>query len=90
MSKIYFKLDENNIIRDAIEYSYEGYTEVDLPDTQLPAGINGGWYRWTGTAYEEVPELKPVSEADKIKSLEERILLMQQALDDIILNGYAL
>ncbi|OMF04047.1 hypothetical protein BK129_18990 [Paenibacillus amylolyticus] len=33
------------IIRDIIEYPYEGYQEVDIP-TPLPIGINGGYYRW--------------------------------------------
>ena len=51
MKKWYLKLDVNNVILDAIEYPFEGYVEVQLPDTQLPAGINGGWYKWNGTSY---------------------------------------
>ena len=52
MKKFYFLLD-GDIITDAIEYQVEGYTEVELDQTHLPAGINGGYYRWTGTAYEK-------------------------------------
>jgi hypothetical protein len=44
MKKFYFKL-ENNIILDVIEYPHEGYIEVDLNETHLPAGINVGYYR---------------------------------------------
>ncbi|MGP3788156.1 hypothetical protein [Paenibacillus sp. 1A_MP2] len=44
MSKFYFQLD-GDIIRDAITYPYEGYTEVELDTTYLPAGINAGYYR---------------------------------------------
>jgi hypothetical protein len=50
MKSYWFQLD-NDIILDAIEYPYLGYTHVELDDMFLPAGINGGWYRWDGTAY---------------------------------------
>jgi hypothetical protein len=52
MKKFYFKLD-GDIITDAIDYAVNGYTEVELDQTHLPAGINAGYYRWTGTAYEK-------------------------------------
>jgi hypothetical protein len=52
MKKFYFKLD-GDIITDAIEYQVEGYTEVELDQTHLPAGINAGYYRWTGADYEK-------------------------------------
>ncbi|CAM3358750.1 hypothetical protein HP548_02905 [Paenibacillus taichungensis] len=42
--KFYFQLD-GNVIRDAITYPYDGYTEVELDATHLPAGINAGYYR---------------------------------------------
>ncbi|WP_427050365.1 hypothetical protein [Paenibacillus sp. TC-CSREp1] len=42
--KIYFQLD-GDIIRDAITYPHDGYTEVELDLTHLPAGINAGYYR---------------------------------------------
>lgn len=44
MSKFYFQLD-GDIIRDVITYPYDGYTEVELDTTYLPAGINAGYYR---------------------------------------------
>lgn len=46
----WFKLD-GDIIVDAIEYQYEGYTPAELYEEYLPVGINAGWYRWDGTAY---------------------------------------
>lgn len=48
--KHYFQI-RDGIITDAIQYPTEGYTEVELDETHLPAGINGGWYRWDGTHY---------------------------------------
>ena len=51
MKTWYLKLNVNNVILDAIEYPHEGYIEVQLPDTQLPAGINGGWYKFTNGSY---------------------------------------
>jgi hypothetical protein len=75
MKKFYFKLD-GDIITDAIEYAVDGYIEVQLDQTHLPAGINGGYYRWTGTAYEKDEELynSQVSE------------IVQNAIDDYTLE----
>ena len=50
MKKFYFLLD-GDIITDAIDYEVEGYVEVELNQTHLPAGINGGYYRLNGTHY---------------------------------------
>jgi len=75
----YIQVDENGIIRDVIEFPYDGYMQVEL-DTPLPPGINGGWYRWiaeTGT-YEEVPELRPEA------SLEQRIADIELAIAAIL------
>lgn len=44
MTTFYLQLD-GNIIRDVITYPYDGYTEVELDTTYLPAGINAGYYR---------------------------------------------
>jgi len=50
MKKFYFLLD-GDIITDAIDYQVSGYVEVELDQTHLPAGINGGYYRFNGTHY---------------------------------------
>ena len=50
MKKFYFLLD-GDIITDAIDYQVAGYVEVELDQTHLPAGINGGYYRFNGTHY---------------------------------------
>lgn len=71
----YVLLDENNIIRDVIEFPHDGYMQVEL-DTPLPPGINGGWYRWDSEAgtYIEVPELRPMNEVEqRIADLEAAI-----------------
>lgn len=44
MTKFYFKLD-NDIIRDVIEFPYQGYTEVEVNLVYLPVGVNAGYYR---------------------------------------------
>jgi hypothetical protein len=51
MMKSYWFLLNDDIIVDAIEYEHADFIKVQLPDEQLPAGINGGWYRWDGSAY---------------------------------------
>lgn len=42
--KFYLLLD-GDIIRDAITYQYDGYTEVEFDTMHLPVGINAGYYR---------------------------------------------
>lgn len=64
MKKFYFRLN-NDIITDAIEYEVYGYIEVELNQTHLPAGINGGYYRWNGTSYYIDEQLKQ-SQIDEI------------------------
>lgn len=72
--KFYLKLDAGNTILDAITYPHEGYTEVTLTDTQLPAGINGGWFKWENGAIVEYLELQPKDLLnEQIRILEDRI-----------------
>lgn len=75
----YIQVDKNGIIRDVIEFPYDGYMQVEL-DTPLPPGINGGWYRWNAEAgtYEEVPELRPQD------PLEQRIADIEAAIAAIL------
>jgi hypothetical protein len=56
MKSYWFRLD-GDIITDAIEYEHHELIRVELPDQQLPPGINGGWYRWDGTSYHFDQEL---------------------------------
>lgn len=49
---LYILTNEQNIIIDAIEYEFEGYTAREFDDTNLPVGIHAGWYRLTDTGYE--------------------------------------
>jgi hypothetical protein len=67
MKKFYFLLD-GDIITDAIEYAVDGYIEVELNKTHLPAGINGGYYRWTGSAYQKDEALYQSQVSEVIKS----------------------
>lgn len=81
MKKFYFKLD-GDIITDAIEYTHEGYIEVELPETHLPAGINGGWYRWNGTTYVLDEELKNAAdEAVQKRRKQENADIIADAID---------
>ncbi|WP_339182898.1 hypothetical protein [Paenibacillus sp. FSL R5-0701] len=89
MNKFYFQLD-GNIIRDAITYPHEGYTEVELDMTHLPAGINAGYYRWNGTNFEIDESLKPKDPTDvtqAIEDLQRNQQLMQKAIDDLVFGG---
>lgn len=63
MKKFYFKVD-------AIDYPYNGYIEVELPDTHLPAGINGGWFKLENGQIVEYPELRPKDpEVEQLKQV---------------------
>lgn len=85
--KFYLKLDNENIIRDAITYPHAGYTEVEINMTQLPAGINAGYYRWTGTMFEIDETLKPKNTEQEIEYIKKRQDLMQDALDNLLMGG---
>jgi len=67
MKKFYFLLD-GDIITDAIDYAVDGYIEVELNQTHLPAGINGGYYRWTGSAYQKDEVLYQSQVSEIVKS----------------------
>jgi hypothetical protein len=87
MKTWYLKLDVNNVILDAIEYPYEGYTEVQLDEAQLPAGINGGWYTWTGTTYVENLSKKPKTQMEELALLQEQQDATSSAVDFLLMNS---
>ncbi|WP_339321368.1 hypothetical protein [Paenibacillus sp. FSL W8-0194] len=58
MKKWYLKL-QGDIVKDVIEFPYEGYTEIELGDGRyLPDNILGRYYRWDGTDFVFDAELK--------------------------------
>jgi len=75
--KYYFRLNQDNIIVDAITFPAEGYIEYET-DYPLPAGINGGWWRFENGQPVEYPELKPETE------LEQRIADLEAAIAAIL------
>jgi len=75
--KYYFRLNQNNIIVDAITFPVEGYIEYET-DYPLPAGINGGWWKFENGQPVEYPELKPETE------LEQRIADLEAAIAAIL------
>ena len=75
--KYYFRLNQDNIIVDAITFPVEGYIEYET-DYPLPAGINGGWWKFENGQPEEYPELKPETE------LEQRIADLEAAIAAIL------
>lgn len=79
--KYYFRLNQDNIIVDAITFPVEGYIEYET-DYPLPAGINGGWWKFENGQPVEYPELKPETE------LEQRIADLEAAIA-VILGGAA-
>ncbi len=81
--KYYLLIDKDNIIRDAISYPVDGYAEVEI-DGILPAGINGGWYKWENGTYIEIPELKPISPDEEMK---QRIVDLEMAMAAILGGG---
>jgi len=62
--KYYFRLNQDNIIVDAITFPVEGYIEYET-DYPLPAGINGGWWKFENGQPVEYPELKPETELEQ-------------------------
>jgi len=75
--KYYFRLNQDNIIVDAITFPVEGYIEYET-DYPLPAGINGGWWKFENGQPVEYPELKPETE------LEQRIADLEAAIAAIL------
>lgn len=75
--KYYFRLNQDNTIVDAITFPVEGYIEYET-DYLLPAGINGGWWRFENGQPVEYPELKPETE------LEQRIADLEAAIAAIL------
>ena len=75
--KYYFRLNQDNIIVDAITFPVEGYIKYET-DYPLPAGINGGWWRFENGQPVEYPELKPETE------LEQRIADLEAAIAAIL------
>ena len=75
--KYYFRLNKDNIIVDAITFPVEGYIEYET-DYPLPAGINGGWWRFENGQPVEYPELKPETE------IEQRIADLEAAIASIL------
>ena len=75
--KYYLRLNQDNIIVDAITFPVEGYIEYET-DYPLPAGINGGWWKFENGQPVEYPELKPETE------LEQRIADLEAAIAAIL------
>ncbi len=75
--KYYFRLNQDNIIVDAITFPVEGYIEYET-DYPLPAGINGGWWKFENGQPVEYPELKPETE------MEQRITDLDAAIAAIL------
>ena len=55
--KFWIQLDQNDIIRDAVDYQVDGYIEYETA-YPLPIGFIGGWFKLENGIVVEVPELK--------------------------------
>ncbi len=76
--KFYLQVQADGIITDAITYPYGNYVEY-IADS-LPVGINGGWFKLENGVIVEYPELKPISDDDRIATLESQNAQMLLAL----------
>lgn len=56
--KFWIQLDQNNIIRDCVEYEVPGYIEHETA-YPLPIGFYGGWFKLENGVVTDYPELKP-------------------------------
>jgi len=54
----HIQVDQENIIRDCIEYPHPGYIEVPNLTTPLPESFIAGWHKWENGQAVLVPELK--------------------------------
>jgi hypothetical protein len=86
----YLQVNQNSIITDAVSYPVEGYVEHETA-TNLPAGINGGWWKLENGLLVEYPELKPKTESEVVAELKENQLILMDVLatmyEDMLTKG---
>lgn len=85
MQTFYLQVQPNGIITDAIDYPHGNYVPVEAE--LLPVGVHGGWFKLENGIIVEHPELKPADPVSEIENLKQQQILMQQAIDDLILGG---
>ncbi|MFT4146697.1 MAG: hypothetical protein QM644_19810 [Mobilitalea sp.] len=67
MTKTFWiQLDQDNIIRDCVEYEVPGYIEYETA-YPLPIGFIGGWFKFENGEVIEIPELKPATAIEEIE-----------------------
>ncbi len=64
--KYWIQLDQNNIIRDCVEYEVPGYSEYETA-YPLPIGFYGGWFKYVDGEVIEIPELKPATAIEELE-----------------------
>ena len=57
--KYYLQVNDDNIIKDCIDYPHPGYVEYE---GNIYDPVHGGWFRLEAGVIVEYPELKPVVE----------------------------
>ncbi|MZQ99478.1 MAG: hypothetical protein GT601_17565 [Acidaminobacter sp.] len=78
----YIKVDEKNVIRDAITYEHPGYIPYDVPS--VPVGINGGWFKYENGVAVEYPELKPKDVTPEIDELRSQVANLTAVIDAML------
>lgn len=79
LKTFYLQVDNNDFIRDCIEYQHDDYKQIEL-NTPLPVGLIGGWFKFENGQIVEHPELKPLPEPD-YTDLDLRITETELAVD---------
>jgi len=81
--KYYLRLNQDNVITDAITYPVDGYIEYET-EYLLPAGINGGWWKFENGHPVEYPELRPEDDLRaRIEEAEKAIIELSMLLGGI-------
>lgn len=60
-----------NVIEDVITFPYQDYVPVEV--AEVPQDVMGGWFKLENGVIVEYPELKPVSDEEKITALEKQL-----------------
>jgi hypothetical protein len=77
--KVYLQVSDAHIITDVITYPYPNYIEVEM--SSIPAGLQGGWFKYEDGQVVEYPELKPTQESIKQETIDQILDNVSKEID---------